>query len=357
MQRQVNGWLSLLLLSTLVVLSVIVLKSEAKPIIKPVAVEDIPDAYLIPNVPYFRQLTDFTCGDASLEMVLSYYGPEVDQFSIIDAARTTSDEGTLSYDVTRVGHFSALSSAVGDLYPEVAPIHGFPGHPLGYAAFDYDSQTPWLDQVKALVASNIPVICLMHYSHDDPGGHFRVVVGYNDTAGNITLHDPWDYDENPPIAIWTYENFTSLWNYTENNSPRKNPFMGAAIYPWIVNAEASTNGTTSVVSVDVSYPCFAPFNCSLYEASNVLVNIELPENVTISIDQQQGVITQSLAAGESFSTKWIVTCGEDCSGQEVTITAQGIIQGWLPYTYKTYTVNYPPYYYIDAIGGTTTLAM
>jgi len=75
--------------------------------------------------------------------------------------------------------FIFLSSAVGDLYPDVTPINGFPGHQLGYAAFDYDSQTPWLDDLKVLVASNIPVICLTHYSHEDPGGHFRVVVGYN----------------------------------------------------------------------------------------------------------------------------------------------------------------------------------
>ena len=61
-------------------------------IVNPVAAGDIPEAYLIPNVPYHRQLTDFTCGDASLEMVLNYYGPDVSQFSIVDAARTTSDE-------------------------------------------------------------------------------------------------------------------------------------------------------------------------------------------------------------------------------------------------------------------------
>jgi len=61
-------------------------------VVKPATAGDIPEAYLIPNVPYHRQLTDFTCGDASLEMLLNYYGPDVSQFSIVDAARTTSDE-------------------------------------------------------------------------------------------------------------------------------------------------------------------------------------------------------------------------------------------------------------------------
>jgi len=71
------------------------------------------------------------------------------------------------------------SSAVGDLYPEIAPINGFPGHRVGYAAFDYDSQTPWLEEVKVLIASNIPVICEMWFDDLDTVGHFRVVVGYN----------------------------------------------------------------------------------------------------------------------------------------------------------------------------------
>jgi len=96
------------------------------------------------------------------------------------------------------------------------------------------------------------------------------------------------------------------------------------------------------------------------------------------------VIFQSLAAGDSASVKWVITCGSNCAGEIVTVTAQGIIQvyinndvttlsfkdvlrgkkhlinkqqGWLPYTYKTSTVNYPPYYYIDAIGETLTFSL
>jgi len=52
------------------------------------------------------------------------------------------------------------------------------------------------------------------------------------------MHDPWDYDGTPAIAVWPYEKFLALWNYTEFNSPRKNPFMGAAIYPWTVSVSS-----------------------------------------------------------------------------------------------------------------------
>jgi hypothetical protein len=45
------------------------------------------------NVPYFRQATDFACGDASLQMLLAYWGIDVSQYSLIDVMRTTIAEG------------------------------------------------------------------------------------------------------------------------------------------------------------------------------------------------------------------------------------------------------------------------
>ncbi len=49
---------------------------------------------MIPNVPYHRQATDYSCGDASVEMVLHYWAsPDVDQRSIIDALRTSEENG------------------------------------------------------------------------------------------------------------------------------------------------------------------------------------------------------------------------------------------------------------------------
>jgi len=66
------------------------------------AVDDSPDAvlpvaYMIPDVPYHRQLTRFSCGAASLEMVLNYYGADVNQYSIMDVARTSVNVGGLCY--------------------------------------------------------------------------------------------------------------------------------------------------------------------------------------------------------------------------------------------------------------------
>ena len=43
---------------------------------------------IIPSVPYHSQIKDYYCGPASLEMVFDYYGPDISQYEIADAART-----------------------------------------------------------------------------------------------------------------------------------------------------------------------------------------------------------------------------------------------------------------------------
>lgn len=52
-------------------------------------------ALQIPNVPFHRQITEYSCGDASLEMLLHWSGMDVDQRAIMDVMRTSSYEGTL----------------------------------------------------------------------------------------------------------------------------------------------------------------------------------------------------------------------------------------------------------------------
>ncbi len=42
----------------------------------------------------------------------------------MDVGRTSEQEGTLSWDTVRVGHFSYISKAQGDLYPDEAPSAG-----------------------------------------------------------------------------------------------------------------------------------------------------------------------------------------------------------------------------------------
>jgi hypothetical protein len=52
-----------------------------------------PRSHFIRSVPFHRQVTEWSCGDGSLEMVLSYWAGDIDQRELIDVARTGSQEG------------------------------------------------------------------------------------------------------------------------------------------------------------------------------------------------------------------------------------------------------------------------
>lgn len=141
-------------------------------------------AQVIRNVPYHRQLTDYACGDASVEMLLHRASGDVDQRAIIDVMRTSDTYGTLSDDIVRAvrtraecaghraagcsrarlrqGHFSALSAAAASvLFPDSAPRAGWSSaRPLGSGAFGRRDTECWFDDLVSVVVAGLPCVTL-----------------------------------------------------------------------------------------------------------------------------------------------------------------------------------------------------
>eukprot|EP01103_Thecamoeba_quadrilineata_P014206 TRINITY_DN4170_c0_g1_i1.p1 TRINITY_DN4170_c0_g1~~TRINITY_DN4170_c0_g1_i1.p1 ORF type:complete len:237 (+),score=23.16 TRINITY_DN4170_c0_g1_i1:52-762(+) len=210
-----------------------------------VLVASLPQHHKIHNVPYHRQINGYSCGDASTEIVLHYSGPDVNQKAIIDVIETFQQDGTLSYMIARAGHFSKLSSAPSETeFPSDAPKNGWsPDRPLGLASFLYprpqvnpttffEENWPlprdcWIDELKAIVAQDIPVIALMKFQLNDTEGHFRVAIEYDNDS--ITFLDPWDRQGYPQVATFTNEDFCKIWDLTEPNGNVTYPPYFAAI--------------------------------------------------------------------------------------------------------------------------------
>ena len=108
----------------------------------------------------------------------------------------------------------------------------------------------------------MPIIILMNYELNDLGGHFRVAVGYDENNQTITLHDPWGRDGQPRIpsffvfsiysppstcyylclisvdnVTFSYNDFVTLWNYTETAAVPQGPFFGAMIAPFEIQTQ------------------------------------------------------------------------------------------------------------------------
>ena len=202
--------------------------------------------YIIRNVPYFSQQTEYSCGATSLQMALSYFDGNfhrqmkeksllketvsfriISQESIVDVARTSNHTGTCSLDVIRSARFSTISSTPISQYylqyPKQAPMNGWFGiensHNLlnksldsiyyfgGLMSMYYPERDSYLksekcsekkggegnvkcwakEMIESFLKFDIPVICLMFYDLNDSEGHYRLAVGYEtklDESGN-----------------------------------------------------------------------------------------------------------------------------------------------------------------------------
>jgi len=322
----------------------------------------LPESHMIASVPWHQQINGLSCGAASLEIVYDYWGPDIDQKQVMNVARTSSS-GTWTYDIVSAGQFSYMSDAQGDFFPSVGPDGGYSERPLGYAAFSHTSTEFWLEDLKVLIANDIPVIVLMNYYPDGGGGHYRVVIGYDDASQLVYFSDPWGRDLNhltdwTGVINWTYSDFQMGWNYCEYGAD--NPYFGAVLIPWTVDVSVkgkTTSGSAFLVTATIQYPCPAPFDRSQFRASDALAQISLPVGATLA-GGSASVQLGPLSAGGTAVVSWTVLANGNLKGDAVSVTASGLISGSVPEAYWAGgVVYYPAYSYQDAIGGIGTLVL
>jgi len=333
-----------------------------------------PDKYLIEGVPLYQQIQAVGCGAAATQMVLDYWGPFVDQKAVYDAARTFN--GSSLPDLARAGQFSPLSYSAGDRFP-AADGWGYPGRPLGYAGFYHASTTPWLEQLKAVVAQGFPVICLTDWLPGVYGPHYRVIVGYDDAEGVVILNDPWgrefkgdsDYQgsSNQKAAYdrqgqfvgwkWTYADFLTVWKLPSENWGVPGANYGAVlIAPWQVSVEAPAvvrAGARFTARVTATYPCPAPFATAGYPAfpaAEAKVQIALPQG--FSVAGGSAVPLGTMTAGATKTVQITVVAGPKAGVFGIGATASGLVSGSLG-VWRAF----PAYAYEDAIGGSTSAAV
>ncbi|VVB72471.1 Peptidase_C39 like family protein [uncultured archaeon] len=316
----------------------------------------LPAYHMIANVPWHQQMNGLFCGEGVLEEVYDYYGPDINQKAIADAARSSS-AGTWSFDMVRAGHFSNMSSAQGRFFPHDSPESGYPERALGYASFPYSSDKFWLADLKSLIAADTPVILLMTFEPNGGGGHYRTAIGYDDSMGIIYFSDPWGRDQKHQtnktgITAWTYEELQSGWNYTAEGE--SHPYWGMVMMPWSVNVKISgplKPGSNAIVTADIAYHCPPPFNASMYPAKDAVAMIILPEGISLD-SGSTNVFLGKILAGSDAKSAWKVRIDEPVSGKTIMVRAQGKVSGQVPEAHWTgVSVSYPPYIYTDAIGG------
>ena len=122
--------------------------------------------HLIQTVPFEKWLKVNYCGPACLAMVLNSW------------------EGTRSFSQQKIADeiFDSESQATYNsellLYPRIK----------GFESYSFQGS---LEILKDLIRKDIPVIVLTKTIKQIAKGHYRVVIGFDDDAGQIIFHDPY----------------------------------------------------------------------------------------------------------------------------------------------------------------------
>ena len=141
------------------------------------------------RVPLIRQNTGSTCGVASLQSILAYYGQDFRGDKLAKALKTTSENGTDYRNIIRV--------AVNN----------------GYRVQKYNGMT--IDELKAFIDVQTPVLLVIQawpgkpvdWSQDWKDGHYVVAIGYDDI--NIYFMDPATVGDYTYIPI---DEFLARWH-------------------------------------------------------------------------------------------------------------------------------------------------
>jgi len=296
-------------------------------------------------VPYHSQDRGYYCGPACLEMIFDFYGPDIPQEEIADAARTDgtfpNPYGTYSYEMRRSAHFSDLSTSAGEL---ITHVTGYTTRGLGYAAFEYQLTT--IAQLTSLIDAGYPVGVLQWNNLTHNWGHFRVVVGYDDAAQTITVHDPLP-SLFPPGQnnVYSYADFNDLWGYSDKWALFASPWDVDISYPTEI-----MQGDTFTVTATITYPRPSLFSAG-YSASSSQATIQLPPGLSLVAGETSTKYLGTIPSGGSATAQWDVNADSEGS-YSITVEAEGRVTGSVSgHPSGVFTTGYT---YTDRIGGTSS---
>ncbi len=208
------------------------------------------------QVPYHKQEETWYCAEASLQMVLDYWGEEIPQHDIGDVANEREIGGTYATDLVRAARFSNISTSIQLREGGGSQLEGYEQRTHGYGAFamqwtgsQYESSR--YQDIMDLVREGHPVImlCWLDIGHDVT--HYRVVKGFDTDTGEFICHDPAlgaNFRINMTLLV------DDLWTYYGR--------WAMVVAPWKVGLEeheAVGPGWAMIVRAVIEYPCPLPF--------------------------------------------------------------------------------------------------
>jgi ABC-type bacteriocin/lantibiotic exporter with double-glycine peptidase domain len=115
------------------------------------------------NIPFHKQLNDYNCGPAAIQMVFDYFNNHIDQKILEKSLHTSRREGTT--------HGALIRKATRE---------GF---------YCYVNNNSTLFEIKHFLSMGLPVVVnFVEPSNNE--GHYAVVAGYK--RKTLLFNDPWN---------------------------------------------------------------------------------------------------------------------------------------------------------------------
>jgi predicted double-glycine peptidase len=150
------------------------------------------------HLPLTRQSTDYTCGPASLQSILAYYGEEWSEDTLAREVKSDPEEGTNYREIVRFARSKGLTADA--------------------------REGMTIDDLARAIKEHRPVIVAIQawgdhqekYADDWEDGHYAIVVGVDDD--NVYLMDPSTLGNYTFIPI---PQFLARWHDAEKGPDRR----------------------------------------------------------------------------------------------------------------------------------------
>jgi len=236
--------------------------------------DEVPSSYKIVGVQFIRQ-QKMWCGVASLTMVLNYWGDQV-----------TQDTVGLAINPQHV-------TIPGSRLVEYAKGRGFD-------VVTY-SRLSSIDELKKWISKDYPVIVFQYVGLPGYGteGHFRVVIGYDDSNSTVYIIDPaFEYIQ------FSYEKFIEIWRTKYSWGEWKGDGWAMIAIPTMAfGIEVSPS------TIEIEQGSSASFNVSISLVSGLPARVELiltglPVNATYEFKPSygRGTFTSNLTVTTTSKT-------------------------------------------------------
>ena len=197
MKNKIVGIFVFMLLITTCVIPVYGFESQSN--VKKSSILEIPDSYVIENVPYVSQGDTYYCYYASITMIFQYYRINASLFEVLfNSGIGYSGAYKILYPCLNFAA-NGISMTVKDRQ-FLSEIYG-----LNYSRWSCNDKSISDDSkwqmywtyVKENISKNIPVTTIVMMENlpyippEPPLDHMIVLVGYNQTNGTVCVHDPY----------------------------------------------------------------------------------------------------------------------------------------------------------------------